>query len=366
MLAAQVAGGRWEVVGGHRPEAGLRQCSGASGSPAHPFSNQVIEVPSSPRRAGVAHPRLDDAEVLADDDRAGPLRLERQDAHERLVVVAHIRPRRRGQPLRHPPHAEQPDDVVDPQATGVPQHPASRSRYGGEAGLGQPLRVQGRLRPVLADLVERVRRRADRAPTASTSRSAHASAPSGWTPTARSCTTPIGMPGGARGRLRRGQLLLEQPLQPHVEVDQVRELCARPATAGPPASRSSVGPGLDLRPVGLRQRAPGREVEQPRAFLAPGTAQRRRPFGRQRDGVHELSAARFAVHAASRSSSTSSRTAPAAVRRAPRPRRGPRRSAPRAPGRPRPAGRAGWRSDGSSAGRARGSAAAPAPPRAAG
>ena len=58
-------------------------------------------------------------------------------------------------------------------------------------------------------------------PSASTSCSAHASAPFGSTPTARSCMMPSAMPARTARRLRRGQLLVELPLQPAVKIDGV-------------------------------------------------------------------------------------------------------------------------------------------------
>ena len=109
----------------------------------------------------VARGRLDDAEVLADHDGAGALRLQRQHADHRLVVVAHVGALGRRAALRDPPEPEQPDDVVDADPAGVPQHGRDQVAERRVAELLEPVRAPRRLAPVLADLVERVRRCAD-------------------------------------------------------------------------------------------------------------------------------------------------------------------------------------------------------------
>ena len=85
----------------------------------------------------------------------------REDADERLVVVTDVRPLGRGHPLRDPPQPEEPDDVVDPDAAGVaqdgPHHVAERC----VPQRGEPVRAPRWLAPVLAELVELVRRRSD-------------------------------------------------------------------------------------------------------------------------------------------------------------------------------------------------------------
>ena len=67
----------------------------------------------------VARGRLDDAEVLADHDRAGARGLQHQDADERLVVVADVGTLDRTHAVGDPPEPEEADDVVDAQAAGV-------------------------------------------------------------------------------------------------------------------------------------------------------------------------------------------------------------------------------------------------------
>ena len=53
--------------------------------------------------------------------RLGALRLQREDADQRLMVVAHVGALGGAEPHRHPPQAEQPDDVVDPHPADAPQ-----------------------------------------------------------------------------------------------------------------------------------------------------------------------------------------------------------------------------------------------------
>ena len=70
-----------------------RQRSAGSGAAAavRSSSNHRIERAEQAAFAQVvAHPRFDGAEILADDDRAGAVRLQRDDADHRLVVVAHV------------------------------------------------------------------------------------------------------------------------------------------------------------------------------------------------------------------------------------------------------------------------------------
>ena len=79
----------------------------------------------------VADPRLHGAEILADDDGAGAVCLQRDDADHRLVVVAHISSSC-GEPFRiADAQPEQPDDVVDAGTAAGARTPAlTRARNG--------------------------------------------------------------------------------------------------------------------------------------------------------------------------------------------------------------------------------------------
>ena len=61
------------------------------------------------------------AEVLADDDRAGAMRLERHDLEQLVRVGSDVGAPRRILAGRNPPQPEEAEHVVDPQPTGVPQ-----------------------------------------------------------------------------------------------------------------------------------------------------------------------------------------------------------------------------------------------------
>ena len=277
VLAGQVPRGRRQVVRGHRGQherpvvlGGERRAVHVALEPQHrraehPALGQVV-----------AHPRLDDAEVLADDDGAGAVRLEREDADERLVVVADVRAVGGVGALGDPPQPEQPDDVVDPDGARVPQHGAQhvavRPVRGARQGVGTPRR----LRPVLALLVVHVRRRADgRARAQHVRRAPRRPRPRGCTPTARSCMMPERHAAVERGALRGGELLVGDPLQPAVE-----RRCARPARrAAAATSVGATGPcasaGHAAPVVLLGERAPQREVLEPLALAARGTRRTR-------------------------------------------------------------------------------------------
>ncbi len=267
-----MVGGRSCVVTEARQYS--RQSSGASGLP----SPGEVELEPQDRRAEdpaaaqvVAHPRLDGAEVLADDERLGPVRLERQDADHGLVVVADVGPCLRPGTGGDPPQPEQPDDVVDADAARVPQDRRDHRPVRRVRGLGQPVRAPRGLAPVLAVLVVGVRGRADRdalrvrvlqAPRVGAAR-VHPD---------REVVQDAEAHPGAQGRGLGGlELLVEDPLQPALEVD-LGDVLLRP---GQDARRVRV-PELDrplgeVRPVRRRERRPDGEVPQTDALpLAVG------------------------------------------------------------------------------------------------
>ena len=114
----------------------------------------AVPVPLEPQHGGaedpavsqvVPHPRLDRAEVLADDERAGPVRLQRQDPDHRLVVVPHVGARRTAAARRAPTTAGTARARGRPAArrraaarcaacrgtAGSPPRPARSGRHGG-------------------------------------------------------------------------------------------------------------------------------------------------------------------------------------------------------------------------------------------
>ena len=152
----------------------------------------------------------------------------------RLVVVAHVGALRRGTALRHPPQAEQPDDVVDAHPAGVPEHIGDEIAERRVGELGEPIGSPRRLLPVLPDLVEGVRRcahadaggvRVAQAPRIRPARMhAHGEV-------VHDAERHSGAHGAA---LRPLQLTVELPLQPHLEVDVVAH--SRPRTRRPRCS----------------------------------------------------------------------------------------------------------------------------------
>ncbi len=144
VLPGQVARGRRQVVRGHTGQAELPPPVRAA------RLTRVVLLEPQDRGAQdaalpqvLARPRLDRAEILSYHDRSGPMRLQRQDAHQGLVVVPDVSPGRRGRPGRDPPQPEQPDHMVDPDPPGVAQHRAQHVPVGRVAGLGQPVRAAG-------------------------------------------------------------------------------------------------------------------------------------------------------------------------------------------------------------------------------
>ena len=162
LVAGEVARGRRQVVGGDRGEAPLAPLLGgqraAVGAALEPEDRGAEDAAGAQEVAGL---RRDHAEVLPDDDGAGPVRLEGEHADQRLVVVADVGALVGRAAGGDPPEPEQADDVVDPDPAGVPEHGADQVAERLVAELGEPVRPPRRLAPVLAELVVGVRRRAD-------------------------------------------------------------------------------------------------------------------------------------------------------------------------------------------------------------
>ncbi len=133
VLPGQITRGGRQVVRGDRGQAVLPPPLGAQ-RPAVTVAVQLEPQDRGTEQAAlaqvVAHPRLDGAQVFTDHDRPGPVRLKRDDADHRLVVVAHVGAVGRRRALRDPPQPEQPDDVVDANAARVPQHGVDHARNG--------------------------------------------------------------------------------------------------------------------------------------------------------------------------------------------------------------------------------------------
>ena len=79
----------------------------------------------------ILNPRFKCAEIFTDDDGTGAFRLQRENAHHRRVVVVHVRP---GAGIScfarcgavYPPQAEESQDVVNPDTSGVAEDSAQQ------------------------------------------------------------------------------------------------------------------------------------------------------------------------------------------------------------------------------------------------
>ncbi len=161
---------------------------------------------------------------------------------------------------------------------------------------GEPLRVPGRHSPVLALLVEQVRRRADPgAASARASWSIHASAPPGSAPDGE-VVDDADVHAGAPGRLLRPrELVVAHGLQPDVEPHPVGEVAPRARHRRRVRAGQLRRPPPPVAAVHLAQRAP--RGERPDVLRLAAAA---RP-DRRRASHSSSSAASFAVQARSRS-----------------------------------------------------------------
>ncbi len=220
VLESEVAGRRRQVVGGDRREAQvavlLRRQRPAVLVPLEPQDRRAQD----PALAHVvADPGLDHAEVLAHHDGSRALGLQHEDADERLVVVAHVGAFAGRVSLGDPPEAEQADDVVDADAAGVLQDGAEHVAVGRVAELGETVGPPWRLVPVLSQLVELVGRCPHRHPAGQRVGQAPGVGPAGVHADRQVVHDPERHPGRAGVALHGGQLAVEHPLQPAVEVD---------------------------------------------------------------------------------------------------------------------------------------------------
>ena len=195
------------------------------------------------------------AEVLADDHRARPLALERDDRQQIAGMAVHIRAVARLHSRRDPEQPEQPHHVIDAQAAGVPEAGADRLDERLVAGGAQPVRHERRQAPVLPARVELVWRRAD----ADAVREHVLERPG----VGAAGVEPDRQILHHRHRRRRArQLPIDLVLQPLVEADP---LAQRPAAAARGDCRRRRVPeiGGPLTPAGaepLGQRAERREL----------------------------------------------------------------------------------------------------------
>ena len=175
-----------------------------------------------------AYPRLDSSEVLTDHERVGTLRLQHDDADERVVVIADVGALARRTARRNPPQPKHADDVVDANPAGVAerglQH-ASERRVG---GVGEPVGSPRRLPPVLTHLVVTVWWSTD-GDFVGIDISHHPGIGGrGAHPDSQVGDDANGHAGIRGGLLGVAQLLPSDPLQPLVEGDLVAVLLTQP------------------------------------------------------------------------------------------------------------------------------------------
>src|SRR5437762_2061078 len=135
------------------------------------------------------------------------------------MVVSDVGALRRSHTLRDPPKPEQSNHMIDTQPSGMPQDRGNHLSERRVSGSGEPIRPPGWLIPGLALLVEGIRWAANRdvscvcvlqAPRVHSTRT-HTNGKIMHHAKCHAC---------AQSRLlSAGQLLIQQPLQPAVEID---------------------------------------------------------------------------------------------------------------------------------------------------
>src|SRR5215203_2869167 len=145
--------------------------------------------------------------------------LERENADHGLVVVAYVSALRGSHACGNPPQSEESDHMINAQAAGMPQDRRHGVSEGRVRGSGEAIRPPWWLIPVLALLVERIRRTADRDAHRVTVLQAPSIRATGAHPHWQVMHHPKRHAGPHRRLLGAGELLLHQPLQPALEVD---------------------------------------------------------------------------------------------------------------------------------------------------
>ncbi len=236
----------------------------------------------------VPDPRSDRAEILADGQGPGRDRLASQHADHGPVVILHVGALVRTHPGRHPPEPEQAHHVVDAQAAGVPQGRVDQIGQRRVPPGGQPLRMPGRLAPVLATLVELIRRGPHADPG-----DHHVLTGPGVRTTRMAADREVlddadAHPGGPGRLLGGGQLAVGEPLQPGVEQGLARQPGPFGRHLGRADRAQRFRPGAPVRPVNLGQRAPQAPVLQWLARMTPVSIELGPALGGHRLPVDDL------------------------------------------------------------------------------
>ena len=296
VVTAQITARGWQVVGGHRAHGMfpplLRLLGTTVRAGLEPHDRRPQDPPGS---EVVPHPRFDRAQVLTDDQCTGAVRLQGHDAHHGLMVVPHVGAVPWAQPPGHPPQTKQPHDVVDTDSAGVTQGTRDHLTQWRVGHLLQHVRTHWRLPPVLAGLVERIRWGSDVHLTGEQSVEHPCVGTRSVDPDGKVTDEPDRHAGIRAGRLGRRELLVGDPLQPHVKVDPVGMFAAHPSHGSP---MGIVQLGRPVVPVGtmqLGEQAPCGEVLQTSSPSHPERGEGHPARRRHVDSVDELQGLRLGL-----------------------------------------------------------------------
>jgi hypothetical protein len=157
VAAVPQAGNRREVVRGDGAQRPPRERLRQSG-----FEPETAVREDASLRQRLPHAVFDGAQVLADDEGAGPRAFERHDAEQVVGGIADVPTLGRGETGRNPEEPEQPHDVVDAKAASVAERGPDRFDEGPVAGAAQAMRDEWWQEPVLSCSHVAIRRRANR------------------------------------------------------------------------------------------------------------------------------------------------------------------------------------------------------------
>ena len=173
---------------------------------------------------GIGHIIGHHAQILTDHHAVGAGRLDGQNAEHDVGIVMHIGTIRCRMILRNPPQTEQTKDMVDAHGTGTGEHTMHHVAVGLVASGFQIKRAERRLAPILALLVEHIRRSANRSALGEPLRIPPHIRAEGMH-TDRHIRHDADFHAGILGRLlRSGKLIGRHPFEPAVEVERIGEL----------------------------------------------------------------------------------------------------------------------------------------------
>ena len=210
-----------EVVRGHRGER-LARVAGRR----HALEDDQPRRQQAPATELGADAGWHRAQILADDDRSGAVALDGHDLEQLVGGGSNVRSGVGRAAGRDPPQAKEPEHVVDPQPSGMPQLRPDGIDERPVAGLPEPMRDEGREPPLLACGGEAVGRRADR--RAERERRLPV-------PRVEAAGIDADRHVGDAGHGRRGrrELPIEAPLDPGVECDAIGRLSRDPRRPRP-------------------------------------------------------------------------------------------------------------------------------------